>query len=115
VVSLLRTSSDGDFVVALFNFTPVPRDGYRVGVPAAGSYRELINSDSEIYGGSNLGNAGVAFTEPIAAHGFDDSLRLNLPPLAFLLQASRQRSTQRQERKTGELRSRRICSAWRDR
>jgi 1,4-alpha-glucan branching enzyme len=86
VVSLIRRSKDGrEFLVALFNFTPVPRDGYRVGVPAAGSYAELLNSDAEAYGGSNQGNAGVVFSEPIAAHGHADSLRLNLPPLGFLL------------------------------
>jgi 1,4-alpha-glucan branching enzyme len=85
VVSLIRRSSTGDYVVALFNFTPVPRDGYRVGVPDEGSYMELINSDSEIYGGGNVGNQGVVFTEPIPSHGCQQSLRLNLPPLAFLL------------------------------
>ncbi len=67
------------------NFTPVPRDGYRIGVPRGGEYLELINSDSENYGGSNLGNSGIVRTEAIAAHGHPDSLRLNLPPLGFLL------------------------------
>ena len=46
------------------NFTPVPRDGYRIGVPGAGAYTELLNSDGEVYGGSNFGNGGVVFTEP---------------------------------------------------
>ena len=85
VVSLMRRDKDGGSVVALFNFTPVPRDGYRIGVPFSGAYNELINSDSEAYGGSNLGNAGVVFTEDIASHGFDQSLRLAIPPLSFLL------------------------------
>jgi 1,4-alpha-glucan branching enzyme len=86
VVSLIRRARDGgEFLVALLNFTPVPRDGYRIGVPAAGAYIELLNSDAQIYGGSNLGNAGVVFSEPIASHGYADSLRLNLPPLGFLL------------------------------
>ena len=86
VVSFIRRSRDTrEFVVALLNFTPVPRDGYRIGVPAAGAYTELLNSDAEAYGGSNRGNAGVVFSEPIAAHGYRDSLRLNLPPLGFLL------------------------------
>ncbi len=86
VVSFIRRPREGpDFVVAIVNFTPVPRDGYRIGVPAAGAYTELINSDGEAYGGGNLGNRGVVFTEPIAAHGHSDSLRLNLPPLGFLL------------------------------
>ena len=74
-----------EFVVVVLNFTPVPRDGYRIGVPLPGEYNELINSDSEAYGGSNVGNAGVAQTEPIPSHGYADSLRLNLPPLGFLL------------------------------
>ena len=85
VVSLIRRDKDGGSVVALLNFTPVPRDGYRIGVPFAGAYDELINSDSAAYGGSNIGNAGVVFTEGIASHGFDQSLRLALPPLSFLL------------------------------
>jgi 1,4-alpha-glucan branching enzyme len=86
VVSLIRRAKDPhDFVVAILNFTPVPRDGYRVGVPAGGAYTELLNSDAEVYAGSNQGNAGVVFTEPLAAHGHAHSLRLNLPPLGFLL------------------------------
>ena len=74
-----------DFVVAIVNFTPVPRDGYRIGVPRAGAYIELVNSDAEVYGGSNVGNGGARRTEPIAAHGHADSLRLTLPPLGFLI------------------------------
>jgi 1,4-alpha-glucan branching enzyme len=84
VVSFFRRSKGGEIVVAILNFTPVPRDGYRIGVPVAGPYDELVNSDSEMYGGSNLGNQGVVFTEPIASHGHEQSLRLNLPPLACL-------------------------------
>jgi 1,4-alpha-glucan branching enzyme len=67
------------------NFTPVPRPGYRIGVPAGGWYREVLNSDAESYGGSNMGNAGGVMTEPIAAHGYDQSLSLIVPPLGFLL------------------------------
>ena len=85
VVAFIRRDSAGGFVVAVLNFTPVPRDGYRIGVPLPGEYNELINSDSEAYGGSNIGNAGVAQTEPIPSHGHADSLRLNLPPLGFLV------------------------------
>jgi 1,4-alpha-glucan branching enzyme len=86
VVSFIRRARDSrDFVVVLMNFTPVPRDGYRIGVPDAGGYSELLNSDAEIYGGSNKGNGGLVFTEPIASHGHAQSLYLNLPPLGFLL------------------------------
>jgi 1,4-alpha-glucan branching enzyme len=86
VVSLVRraTNSD-DFVVSVLNFTPVPREGYLIGVPRPGSYVELINSDAEAYGGGNVGNGGVVFTEPIAAHGHQQSLKLKLPPLACLM------------------------------
>ena len=85
VVSFVRRSRDGQVLVALLNFTPVPRDGYRIGVPLAGAYTELLNSDAEVYGGSNQGNGGVVFSEEIASHGQAQSLRLNLPPLGFLL------------------------------
>jgi 1,4-alpha-glucan branching enzyme len=86
VVSFLRRSKDGgSSVAAVLNFTPVPRDGYRVGVPFEGAYTELINSDADVYGGGNVGNGGLVFTEPIASHGHAQSLRLTLPPLGFLL------------------------------
>ena len=63
VISFIRRARDShDFVVALMNFTPVPRDGYRIGVPEPGGYSELINSDAAIYGGSNSGNGGVIFS-----------------------------------------------------
>ena len=85
VVSMVRFARNRrDFVVLVFNFTPVPRLDYRLGVPEAGWYDELLNSDASIYGGSNVGNAGGAATEPIAAHGFEQSLRLGVPPLGCL-------------------------------
>jgi 1,4-alpha-glucan branching enzyme len=86
VVSLIRRARDPhDFTVIVTNFTPVPRPGYRLGVPEGGWYRELLNSDSERYGGSNMGNAGGVHTEAIPAHGFDQSISLTVPPLGFLL------------------------------
>ncbi len=86
VVSIVRYARNrDDFVVMVFNFTPVPRGGYRIGVPAAGSYTELLNSDSALYGGSNVGNGGGIQSDPIAAHGFDQSLQLMIPPLGCLL------------------------------
>jgi 1,4-alpha-glucan branching enzyme len=86
VVALMRRATDQtDFVIAVVNFTPLPRHGYVIGVPRAGRYGELLNSDSEIYGGSNVGNTGVVFTDPVPAHSHGQSLRLSLPPLGFLL------------------------------
>ena len=67
------------------NFTPVPRPGYAVGVPEAGWYREVLNSDAAIYGGSNMGNGGGVHAEPIPAHGHEQSIRLTVPPLGFVL------------------------------
>jgi 1,4-alpha-glucan branching enzyme len=86
VVSMIRRARDPqDFTVMIANFTPVPRPAYRVGVPEWGWYREVLNSDSERYGGSNLGNGGGVHTEPVPAHGFDQSIALTVPPLGFLL------------------------------
>jgi 1,4-alpha-glucan branching enzyme len=86
VVSLIRRARNpGDFSVVVVNFTPVPRPAYRVGVPEHGWYRELLNSDAEMYGGGNMGNSGGVVTEAIPSHGFDQSLSLVVPPLGFVL------------------------------
>jgi len=86
VVSIVRYAKEReDFVVMVFNFTPVPRAEYRIGVPAPGFYVELLNSDASLYGGSNVGNGGGVETQPVAAHGFDQSLPLTVPPLGCLL------------------------------
>jgi 1,4-alpha-glucan branching enzyme len=86
IVSLLRTARDpGDFVVMVFNFTPVPRHAYRIGVPAPGYYAERLNSDSAWFGGSDLGNGGGVSSEPIPTHGFAQSVSLVIPPLGCLM------------------------------
>jgi len=86
VVSFVRYARNRhDFTVMICNFTPVPRAEYRVGVPEAGYYAELLNSDASLYGGSDVGNGGGIQSEPIAAHGFEHSLRLVAPPLGCLL------------------------------
>jgi 1,4-alpha-glucan branching enzyme len=74
-----------DFTVMVCNFTPVPRSEYRVGIPEPGYYAELLNSDGGQYGGSGVGNGGGVQAEPIASHGFEQSIRLVVPPLGFLL------------------------------
>jgi 1,4-alpha-glucan branching enzyme len=84
-VCFLRRSRDpNDFVVVACNFTPEPRQRYRVGVPESGFYRELLNSDSEHYGGSNLGNSGGVEAELIPWHGRPYSIAITLPPLAVV-------------------------------
>jgi 1,4-alpha-glucan branching enzyme len=86
VISLIRRGKDPrDFIVAILNFTPVVREGYRVGVPEPGFYRELLNSDAVWYAGGNVGNEGGVYTEVVPAHGHAQSLRLTLPPLAGLM------------------------------
>jgi len=85
VVSIVRYARDHrDYLVLVFNFTPVPRDGYRIGVPEPGYYAEVLNSDASIYGGTDVGNGGGAWSEPVASHGFPQSLRLMVPPLGCL-------------------------------
>ena len=83
VLSYLRRGDD-EILVAVFNFTPIPRHGYRIGVPTPGLYQEYFNSDSVYYGGSNVGNLVVA-TEPRPWMGRPHSLTLTIPPLGGLL------------------------------
>ena len=86
VVSMLRFAADpDDFVICVFNFTPLPRHGYMFGVPRAGSYTEILNSDAAIYAGSNVGNDGLVITHPVPSHGYADSVRMTLPPLACVI------------------------------
>jgi len=86
VISFLRWSGNpDDFLVFVFNFTPVPRYGYRIGVPRSGFYRELLNSDSAFYGGSNLGNLGGVPADLQPCHNRPYSLSLTLPPLSALV------------------------------
>jgi 1,4-alpha-glucan branching enzyme len=85
VVFLRRAKRAEDFLVFACNFTPVARHNYRVGVPDAGYYAELLNSNSEIYGGDNRGNSGGMWAEPEPCHGRPYSLSLMLPPLSVLV------------------------------
>jgi 1,4-alpha-glucan branching enzyme len=72
-------------ILAVCNMTPVPRPGYRIGVPQPGWWRERLNTDSSWYGGSDMGNAGGVPAAPIPAHGEEQSLQILLPPLATVL------------------------------
>ncbi len=78
-------SHEGQDALVVSNMTPVPRSGYRIGVPRAGRWREALNTDARRYGGSNLGNQGAVTTQAVAAHGRADSVLLTLPPLATLV------------------------------
>jgi 1,4-alpha-glucan branching enzyme len=82
VLTFLRRSRDGETLLVVCNFTPVPRQDYRVGMPAAGHWVEVLNSDGETYGGSGEGNPEGVDTEPVEFHGRPCSAALTLPPLA---------------------------------
>jgi 1,4-alpha-glucan branching enzyme len=85
VLSFLRKGrSPQDTILVICNFTPVPRFDYQVGVPHAGYWRELLNSDSHLYGGSGLGNLGGTDVAASSVHGRPCSLTLTLPPLSVL-------------------------------
>ena len=85
VYAWLRWSKDGQPLLVVANFTPVPRQGYRIGVRFAGTWQEVLNSDADTYAGSNYGNGGGVGTEPLPSHGQTHSLALNLPPLGVLI------------------------------
>jgi 1,4-alpha-glucan branching enzyme len=85
IISFVRRAKDpNDFILVIANFTPVPRQGYRVGVPARGYYKELLNSDSTYYGGGNMGNDGGVPAEAISWQGRSQSIMITVPPLAVV-------------------------------
>ena len=88
VIAFLRRSPGPEFLVIACNFSPTPQHGYRLGVPVPGRYRELLNTDAEVYGGSGVGNLGSVWAEAEPMHGHGHSLALSLPPLGLLVLAS---------------------------
>ena len=95
VIAFTRVARQtGETVIVVCNFTPIPREAYRLGVREPGFYRELLNSDAPIYGGAGIGNAGGVYTERIPAHNQQQSIALSIPPLATLIlkPAKRRRS-----------------------
>jgi 1,4-alpha-glucan branching enzyme len=85
VLSFLRKSRSGNEIAVVCNFTPVPRQSYRIGVPRGGMWREILNSDSKDYWGSGQGNLGSVRAAPAGYHGRRHSLSLTIPPLAAVL------------------------------
>jgi 1,4-alpha-glucan branching enzyme len=71
-------------LIAVCNFTPLPRHNYRLGVPSAGFWQEIMNSDAREYGGSGQGNMGGLDSRPISSHGRENSISLTLPPLGVV-------------------------------
>ncbi|MFH1703952.1 MAG: alpha amylase C-terminal domain-containing protein, partial [Nitrospirota bacterium] len=85
IISFIRKGkSPDDIILVVCNFTPVPKYNYRVGVPKGGFWREVLNSDANLYGGSGNGNLGGIEAAPIPSHGRYQSLSLTLPPLGIL-------------------------------
>ena len=84
---LFRSKGDANdpVILAVANFTPVPRLNYQVGVPSGGYWSEVLNSDAELYGGSGQGNLGGVDAAPVGAHGRYSSLTITLPPLAVVV------------------------------
>ncbi len=86
VISFLRRAEDpADFLLICCNFTPVPRQGYEIGVPEEGFYEEVLNTDSELFGGSNIGNGGLVSSRPKVCHNRPYSIAVTLPPLAVVV------------------------------
>lgn len=85
VISLVRKGrTTGDMIIVICNFTPVARQNYRAGVPRGGYWREILNSDASLYGGSGWGNAGGVQATPIPLHGRLHSITLTVPALAAI-------------------------------
>ncbi|MBE6577140.1 MAG: 1,4-alpha-glucan branching protein GlgB [Ruminococcaceae bacterium] len=85
IISYRRIDNDGKEVIVLINFTPVTYEDYRIGVPEAGLYREILNSDDERYGGSGVVNTGNLKSESVPWNGLGNSIRMRVPPLAVTI------------------------------
>jgi 1,4-alpha-glucan branching enzyme len=85
VFAYARYDAHGRIAVAICNFTPVPREHYRLGLPRGGRWIEALNTDAGVYGGSNVGNSGMIYAEEVQAHGKHHSASLTLPPLATIV------------------------------
>src|SRR5271157_2351823 len=86
VISFLRRAEDpSDFLLICCNFTPVPRQGYEIGVPEEGFYEEILNTDSELFGGANIGNGGLVSSRLKVCHNRPYSIAVTLPPLAVVI------------------------------
>jgi len=84
VLAYLRWGSDGSVLACILNFSPMPHSGYRIGLPSAGVWREAVNTDSELYGGSGAGNMGAVMATDHASHGQPASATITVPPLGAL-------------------------------
>jgi 1,4-alpha-glucan branching enzyme len=84
VFSFIRLAPDGSPLVCVVNFAAVPHEGYRIGLPRAGTWAESVNTDADVYGGSGVGNLGTVHAENVPWHGLPASASLRIPPLGAL-------------------------------
>jgi len=84
-VSFLRRDAKGDFLVVVCNFSPVHREGYRVGVPVPGKYAVVLNSDDTAFGGAGRGDKDLISSEDIPCHGQEQSIKIDLPPMSGMI------------------------------
>src|SRR5581483_8860580 len=85
IIAFMRRGEDPkELLLVCCNFTPVPRKGYEFGVPEPGFYEEILNTDSEAFGGSNVGNGGLLSSTPVPRHNREHSLAVTLPPLGVV-------------------------------
>jgi 1,4-alpha-glucan branching enzyme len=82
--SFVRFAPNGDALACIVNFAAVPHEGYRIGLPRAGRWAEVINTDADVYGGSGVGNLGQVLAEEVPWHGFGASAELRVPPLGAI-------------------------------
>jgi 1,4-alpha-glucan branching enzyme len=90
VIAFIRSAPSAPKIICICNFSPVVRRNHRFGLPGPGFYREILNTDSRWYGGSDVGNNGGVQAEPVPSHGFDHSAEFTLPPLGVLWLAAPQ-------------------------
>jgi 1,4-alpha-glucan branching enzyme len=83
-ISFVRNATDGSTVVCVANFSAIPHENYRIGLPGPGVWKEIVNTDSEVYGGSGVGNLGEVHAEEVPWHGLPASASLRVPPLGTL-------------------------------
>jgi 1,4-alpha-glucan branching enzyme len=84
IAFIRRAQNPSDFILFCCNFTPVTRQGYEFGVPDEGFYEEILNTDSELFGGSNVGNGGLVSSRPIPKHDRNQSICVTLPPISVV-------------------------------
>jgi 1,4-alpha-glucan branching enzyme len=86
IISFMRKAKDhDDLLIIVCNFTPLPRPGYRIGVTKNSYYKEILNSDSQIYWGSNMGNAGGVNADKFPWHAKPYSINITIPPLSVVI------------------------------